>query len=320
MKRPDISMRLSHLVGYLNHVASLDTVTARSLLTTGVDPIIHDVLSHELQFGDIPSNIKRIRLSIDHSLDELDSTLLNLIEMIKINISLWEPWYLAQSLHFYQTTLINNDNEQILARVPVLPSNIKAKVRARILQHNSWQHPAMIFRPANESWINDMVSFDPMYVVDTNHELLQTCLARFPQDYRDKVRKYTIDERKSGSKFDALPKNQLALIVVYNYFSYTPLEVICEQLKELFEYLKPGGTLMFTFNNCDRYGAVDLVDRHYMCYTPGRLLYPELESAGYSITNKFDIDAAATWVELRKPGVLSSRKTAPAVFKIIENS
>ena len=70
--------------------------------------------------------------------------------------------------------------------------------------------------------------------------------------------------------------------------------------------LRTGGTFFFNFNDCDQQGGVALTEHYFSCYTPGRLIYEYAEQVGYEIVHQETIDAASTWVELKKPGQLTS--------------
>jgi hypothetical protein len=78
--------------------------------------------------------------------------------------------------------------------------------------------------------------------------------------------------------------------------------------------------LAFTFNDCDRWGGVEMAERHYACYTPGRLLLAAAELTGYESLHRYDIDAGITWLELRRPGVLHNLRGGQALARILPES
>ena len=185
------------------------------------------------------------------------------------------------------------------------------------MRHADWHYPAMILRPGLESWIQDLVALDPLYLVDTRASLLEPCLATFPPEYRNRLRSYVVPDTDQDLRLHQLPQGQMSLVLAYNYFHYKPLEVIRRLLAEIYDCLRPGGTVMFTFNDCDRAGAVELAERNYMCYTPGRLILASAELQGYEVMHTYTMDAAATWVELRRPGVLHNLRGGQTLAKIV---
>ena len=75
--------------------------------------------------------------------------------------------------------------------------------------------------------------------------------------------------------------------------------------------------MAFTFNDCDRAGGVELVERHFMCYTPGSMIVALCESLGFEIQQRYQIDASNTWLELQRPGELTSLRGGQSLAKIV---
>jgi hypothetical protein len=134
------------------------------------------------------------------------------------------------------------------------------------------------------------------------------------------LRTYIINEGDLDRILDALPEQQFGFCLIYNYFNFKPIEIIRTYLYEIYNKLKPGGTVAFTFNNCDYTGAVELTERKFMCYTPGSLVMSFCESLGYDVIQTYQIDAACTWVELRTPGALSSVRGGQSLARIVAKS
>jgi hypothetical protein len=134
------------------------------------------------------------------------------------------------------------------------------------------------------------------------------------------LRTYIINEGDLDRILDALPEQQFGFCLIYNYFNFKPIEIIRTYLYEIYNKLKPGGTVAFTFNNCDHTGAVELTERKFMCYTPGSLVMSFCESLGYDVIQTYQIDAACTWVELRTPGALSSVRGGQSLARIVAKS
>ena len=114
-----------------------------------------------------------------------------------------------------------------------------------------------------------------------------------------------------------IPDNQFGFCLAYNFFNYKPIEVIEVYLKEIHAKLKPGGTVALTFNDCDRSDGTELFERSFMCYTPGHALISRIESIGYEITYNFRTDSSNTWLEIKKPGELTSMRGGQSLAKIL---
>jgi hypothetical protein len=64
--------------------------------------------------------------------------------------------------------------------------------------------------------------------------------------------------------------------------------------------------LILTFNDGDRSAGVKLCERNFSCYVPGKLLESLSESIGYTRVFSWNDNGASTWLELKKPGALST--------------
>ena len=176
-----------------------------------------------------------------------------------------------------------------------------------------------MIRPGKEDWIQNLVACDPLYLVDLEMDLLEPVMSRFNPDYQRRLRPYLIRD-DSDKILGSIPDGQIGFCLVYYFFNFKPFEVVRSYLEEIHQKLKPGGSLAFTFNNCDRSGAIELVEKNFMCYTPGKLLLTMCESLGYQVRHTYQLDNASTWVELTKPGTLTSLRGGQSLARIVAKS
>lgn len=309
-------MKLSQLVAYLNHLDTFDLSESKSALLRTLEPLAHVITHHDLQFDNYSQRINNCRSQIDFMLSAYLDVIKALKQEIQKNIEDIENHYMVNSYTLYDQAMRNDSNDLILNRRPNLPNETSNYIRGRMLRHSNWQYPGLILRPGLENWINDLVALDPLYLVDINLDLIQVGIDHFSPQYQRRVRKIIVTESMDQPMLlHGVPKNQIAFALVFNYFHYKPFEIIRKFLSEFYEILRPGGTLAFTFNNCDYAGAVELAERNYMCYTPGRLVIPAATMLGYHVAHTYQIDSAATWIELVKPGTLSSLRGGQALAR-----
>ena len=188
---------------------------------------------------------------------------------------------------------------------------------SRLRLYVNWKYPAIIVRPGTNSFIEDMVGFDPLYILDIKHSLLQPALDKFNQQYQSRLRTYVITENFDDDILSKMPHNQFGFCLAYDYLNYRPLEIIQKYLQEVYEKLKPGGTFIFTFNDCDKASAVELVLKKQRPYTPGFLVKESAVNTGYEIVFTDDTRQASTWIELRKPGILTSLRGGQSLARIV---
>ena len=65
---------------------------------------------------------------------------------------------------------------------------------------------------------------------------------------------------------------------------------------------------MFSYNNAERYHCARNVELGFMSYVPKKLLLELIQKHSFELLASQDIDDYVSWVEIRKPGELSTIK------------
>ena len=249
-------MKLSELVAYRNQLNCFSLEQAKTCTDIDISHVKHVINTKDFD----PNNLKGQLQAKHHEIHQKFNDLAELVEQARqeaqTEIDLKEQYWLAETHRLYSEEMIHDSDEHILNRRPNLSPEQDNIIRARIKNFSTNMHPGMIIRPGLETFIQDMVSFDPLYLVDRNNNMLFPSTLEFPEQYQRRLRYYTINEfDDSNPKLDRLPDNQFGMCLAYNFFNFKPIEVIDSWLTEIFVKLKPGGRLMMTFNDCDRPGA-----------------------------------------------------------------
>lgn len=295
-------MKLSDLVAYRSLLRKYQPMDITGVLDQHLGPLVHAIDNSHIRFVDAESNIHRSHKAIRHSIQQFDQAIADLLDNIEESIAGMTPAYLARSYQLYDENMRRDTPELILSRRIHPTSEVQDYLNGRIKLFTDWRRAGMIIRPAQESWIADLVALDPLYIVDTHRDLLDPSISQFTPEYQRRVRPYVLDEAIDHPLLQDLPNNQIGFCLVYNFFNYKPFELVRQYLQEIFDKLQPGGRLFFTINDCDRAGGVDNSERSWMCFTPGSLVTAITETLGYQILQTYHIDAASTWYEVQKPG------------------
>lgn len=303
-------MKLSELVAYKNQLDALSTREAEvfadlelsKITYLANDPTLDENLNSVKQaFYDFNNTIKRIKNDLKLAIVEAE-----------------KPWF-QESYRLHEQEIHRHPTEHILGIcMQPLSYEFKNIIDSRLSLYANWHHAAMFIRPGNKVLLNQLVSFDPLYILDQTYDLLAPCIEQFPEQYQHRLRQYTIEDVNNTTFLDKMPTGQFALCVAYMYFNYKPFEITKQYFAEIFQKLKPGGTLAFTFNDCDRVSAVKLVEQRFCCYTPGFLVEQLAQSIGFEITYKWNDTGPVTWIELKKPGTLTSIKGGQSLGKIVQ--
>jgi SAM-dependent methyltransferase len=310
-------MKLSDLINYQTELANMSAVSVRQQADIDLEKISYLVAHQSIQLAEHAKTLQLKRQEIHQAFSVFETNLNELkVELKQLIATTEKPWF-AESYRLYEQEMIHETTEYILNRRPEITAETEQFYRTRIVRYNSWQHPAMIIRPGKETYINELVASDPLYLVDESHELLVPAMSQFNELYQQRLRPYTINERNSDKILEKLPDGQFGLVFAYNFFNFRPFELIRKYLTEVYEKLRPGGMLVMTFNDCDRAKGVMLVEQHFCCYTPGYLVRELAQSLGYKVTFSWSDQGPGTWLELQKPGNFVSLRGGQALAKII---
>lgn len=341
-------MKLSELVHYLNQLERFSIDSVESLAQNSFNDIVHVVQTNELQIENVSDTIGLRRDVALQAIKNFDDYMTYLKQSVRDKITEQEPALFQQSYQWYeeQNTLVRGFNNQvdtyrddygvvrkgsdknieamrdavlhgILSRLPEISPEAYELQTARIRRTADWRYPGMIIHPGNSDLVNHMVPNDPLYIIDEHRQLLQATMNRFPDGYQRRLRPYVVQETHNQPILKNIPDGQFVVCMAYNFFNYKPLEVIRQYLTEIYTKLRPGGTVLMTFNDCDRACAVDLVERGFACYTPGYLIRSLAEAIGYHPGFEFNNGDSWTWIEFHKPGTLSTIRAGQTMAKIL---
>lgn len=309
-------MKLSAIVGYLN---TLDTLTVQDAATPALgalEKIVKIVQDSEFQIPNALESLLHSHSRVAKFLGQFDQNLQCLRHSVQDLIVAQEPGYFDNSTNLYQTGMKNDTAEYILSRKLSIEPVTALFLQSRLQLYADWHYPGMVIRPAHSPGVENLVALDPLYLVDTSADLLEPMRSQFTTEYQQRLRYYVVKEYTTDPVFWNMPKQQFGFVYAFHYFNFKPLEIVKQYMTEVFGLLRPGGSFLFSYNNCDQQGAVSLVEHHFCCYTPGRLLQEHAEILGYTITYEHN-NSSTSWIELKKPGTLHSIRGGQALAGIL---
>ncbi len=303
-------MKLSNLVSVRNRLrehnrdrqAYSDFMTRAnySLQTTLALPSIREI--HEV------SQARQLR-DLDQSLQNWYDSVDRIVDDINREIDTHSQRYMSES-------------EKLWFRNPkdreILPLSCEAEDRRYIKErcelYNDWRFPGVLFGATDQYIIQALTGLDPLYIVDTSHDRIDNTIEQFNERYRYRVRKYI---NKRTDQLAKLPENQIGFIISYNWLNHQPWSQIRAALDRAQELLRPGGTLAFTYNDCDNhYGVLWFESQGTVSYVTGTMIRNYAISRGWHIVNDWTDGINLHWLELRKEGELSTTRAGQTLAKI----
>jgi SAM-dependent methyltransferase len=308
-------MKLSDLIAYRNQLDALSSVPALKTANLNLNKILHQVSVQPELVTPLLHNLNKQYDDIQEAFANFEDDLNNLKSQLRQQIESAErPWF-QESYTLYEGELMQAAGSVLELRKPNTLD--AAPFQIRLSQYANWKYPALIIRPGLETFIENMVAYDPLYLVDLSHDYLVPSMNKFNEQYQNRLRPYVVSEELDQDILAKIPNDQFGMCLAYNYFNFRPFEILKKYLAEIYQKLKPGGIFAFTFNDCDRPSAVKLVENYYCCYTPGYLVQELAVSMGYEIVYSWNDPGPTTWLELKKPGELTSLKGGQTLAKIV---
>jgi len=313
-------MTIADIVKFKNLIDSMSVDPPAVDVIRHFESLVHYVSSNEIRLESDIHNLMKDFGFVKKTIGSFGQSFANVSQSLQHMIEQQDQPLYEQSERLYRDILPTETVSQILNRKLPIDHDSDNIMRDRVKLRGDWRVPGMIIRPGLESHVDDMVALDPLYLVDSNMELLEPAKQRYLPEYQRRLRLYTINDYAEKPIFKKLPANQFGLIFAYNYFNFKPLSVISNYLEEMFQLLRPGGVLTFTYNNCDQWHCVAFAEKDQMCYTPGNKLKKIAQDLGYIVKFEYHGLLDAKWIELQKPGELTSIKGGQSLAKIVAGS
>lgn len=311
-------MKLSEIVAYLNLLDTLDVQDEAVEATRRLAAVLHVVSNHAVQVNTCSQDLEQCFDSVKSGLDEFESVLGQIKQRLTQLVHEHEPAYLTESYRLFDQEMRHDSPQYILTRrLGGVDALAREKLEYRLKNLTDWRLPGLIIGPRTENFIEHMVPMDPLYVVDTHEDLLSPAVRGFHPDYQRRLRQYVVNEYVPRPILNELPGGQFGVVFAYNYFNYRPMEVIRRYIQEIASKLRPGGSFIMTYNNCDRAHGIGLVERHWMCYTPKRLIVESAVESGLELVSAADEAGDLSWIEFVRPGEIETLRGGQSLAKII---
>ena len=317
-------MKLSELVAYKTSLDQYDFIRSSRGLIKKINESQSDISNargkdSKIRFGDgvYQDQLASDLLEVEHKISELQGNYSYYRDQINDLILEQESEYISLCEKRF-IRVLGEDINGIKGRPLLLSTKQKKDFTSRINLYSDWRWPGLMIRPQDQSIVESMCSFDPFYIADFYQELLDPYIKKFNTLYQNRIRSYEIAKFVPKRKtLDVFPQEQFGFAVAYNLFDHYPLYMIKQMLTEVQKILKPGGTFLFTFNNCDLARNIQTFENGQRSYTPYRLIKPILDELRFSIVHIQTQEHS--WCEVRKAGTLTSIRGGQAVAKVLNN-
>lgn len=207
-------------------------------------------------------------------------------------------------------------------RVPIelYPKDLLERITTRIKSYCDWHYPALQIECREKIWTDCMVTADPLYLVSMAEDSIEPVVQSYPAEYQRRLRVYYTEKEKLST---ILPSNQYSFILSWNVFEYASISDIELAIKQAWDLLRPGGTFMFSYNNCDLEQSAHLADIYAMGFAHQRKITSIASTLGFTIVTaenhsiEHDLIQNVSWIEIKKPGNLNTSKGHQVLGRIL---
>jgi hypothetical protein len=257
---------------------------------------LHDIIN---SYTDILHENEKIAIKLKTLIDKVDVDIKSLAEKLFLNTE-----YQSKFIPFAPINILHN-------------VNLDKTLRVKMHQYSDWRYPGLQYNVKDKRYVDCMIASDPLYITNDTIEDSTQIVQEYPELYQSRLRIYT------NNNWDRLPANQFGFVLIWNYFEFHGMTKIEEFLKKTILLLRPGGVLMFSFNNCDLRESAMAAESNLLSYSSANYIKNLCIELGYEIISFNDANAHNaqcpwfSWAEIKRPGELNTVKAHQVLGKII---
>lgn len=203
-------------------------------------------------------------------------------------------------------------------RATVLKDETKVEIESKIKSLTDWRFPTLEIGPGDGLWTQNLVGSDPLYIVDVHRTFLNSTVSGFPMAQQGKIRPYLIghDANKTDTDLSELPTGQFGFIFAWNVFDFFPRAHIEAFLSQSIQLLRPGGQMLFSYNNCEIEQCAHYAEIGFKSWMPKYQLTELIQKYGFELVEYGSKEVSVHWAQIKKPGTMSTIKAHVAMAKI----
>jgi SAM-dependent methyltransferase len=314
------NMQLSQLVSIKKSIQLINLENSAEALSALSKSIDIGLLDIEQNYTEESAALRQTYSTLENNLTNVKDNIKNLLESIDKEILQRASHYCRRGSILDGIPVVEkmNAEAEIRTRIRLFPPEIKYDIFSIIRKFTSPQYPALELGPGNGQFTQYMVAGDPLYLVDINQEFLEKAPNQFTFEYRKRIRTYQIDAHGFGDNdLSCLPQNQFGFVLAIDLMDFYTWDFVSDYLKNIYNVLRPGGTLMFTYNNCEEFSAVISVERGLRGWATETDMKKTCIDIGYEIVETKNIPGHTYWAVVKKPGNLETNKIQQAMGEIV---
>jgi len=319
-------MQLRNLVKYKQLVKNLDDKGLHKNINSKLSAMLADINLHEFDSNNLKEKMQANHLEVLKNLEDLSDNLnkfrTDLANTVK---QLEQPYYEKSNLIYKEHQLMHPENRRSRLRENNLIHNDESKqlLVDTVDTYINSQYAAMQLSPGYGDITKHILAGTPLYIVDDDHLMLEQFQGEFFNETMIRRTNFYSMNDSDDDPLLRLPKGQIGFCVIIDYFNFKTVDIIRKYLQSLYNIMRAGGVVIFTFNNCDYPKGIDKVDEMYYCYTTESEMQTICKELGFEIIKLVardydELDNGISWLEIKKPGELSTIRAGQGLAQIMD--
>ena len=271
-------------------------------------------------FGELRTNLANQLIHLDSQIKHTDKLIADLITFTENSIEekvkdFYKEGYLINGIEYTSETDVHNERQY---RTVICDDDIKQTIITDIRRYTNPKYPALEIGSGDGQWTEFIVAGDPLYVVDIHPEFIESTKSKFPIEYQRRLRSYLLGwNGVPKDDLSILPQNQFGFIFAWQVFDFFPRDKTRLYLEQCFNLLRPGGIMIFSYNNCEFSNAAVYAETGFKSWMTKELLIKICQETGLEILDTNDSVSGFHWIKVKKPGELKTVKAGQSMGEII---
>lgn len=178
----------------------------------------------------------------------------------------------------------------------------------QVKQYNNWQYPGLVFGAKNSSLIKSFIGLEPIYIVERYKEYYDLLKEKFPHSFVRKIRFYNLD------CIHLLPPDSIGVAAIFNEFNFLPWDIISVVLTKISKSIRPGGVIIFNYNNCDTARGFAEFENWSMTYTTPKMFIEFMSRFDFNLINNYTSSRETfSFMTFQKSGHAPLIKKSPSI-------
>ena len=178
--------------------------------------------------------------------------------------------------------------------------------------------PVLQINGCNGVFTKYLVAAEPVFILDWNQQSVDNILGLFNPVYQNRLCVYKIDVNLDffSDNIYRLPYKQFNFILIWDVVNFMEESQFKSFLTKLLKLVRPGGKIIFNYNNCNKQAPADLYNRKIRSYQTEESIIQLVEASNFIVSNVVNYNENIDWIEIKSSGSLYTLKKQSVLYQL----